>query len=176
MKYRHGWTMVELLLVLAILSLLATFAGSSLTVMLDQKRAGSKLSQLYHLLRYSRHQAVVQGLFVTVCPSLDRLRCSGDWSAPIIVFTDLNSDEAINGEDRLLRELNFVASGQDILLRASARRQFIQFKATGVSNGIAGSLVICEQSRSFYPGKVVISLTGRISLKNMDIIPCGGPG
>ena len=166
--------MVELLLVLAIFSLLASLASSSFTVILDQKRAGTKLSQLYHLLRYSRHQAVVQGLFVTVCPSFDRLQCSGDWSAPIIVFTDTNSDEVINGEDRLLRELDLLANGQNIVLRASARRQFIQFKATGVSNGIAGSLVICDQSRSFYPSKLVISLTGRISLKSMDIIPCGG--
>lgn len=166
--------MVELLVVLAIFTLLAGLAGASMGAMLERKRAASSLSQLYHLLRYSRHQAVVRGHFVTVCPSRDRLRCNGDWSAPVIAFTDTNSDEVINGDDSLLRELSAPDNGQDILFRASARRQFIQFKPSGASNGIAGRLMICEQSRSFYPRKLVISLTGRISLKNIDIIePCG---
>jgi type IV fimbrial biogenesis protein FimT len=176
MKYRQGWTMVELLLVLAIFSLLAGLASSSLGTMLENKRAAASLSQLYHLLRYSRHEAVVRGHFVTVCPSLDRLRCNGDWSAPVIVFTDSNSDETINGDDTLLRELRVPVNGQAIQFRASARRQFMQFKPTGVSNGIAGKVMICEQSRTFYPRKLVISLGGRISMKNIDIIESCGSG
>jgi len=168
MKYRQGWTIIELLMVLAITSLLVGMAVPPFTAMLDNYRASSKLNQIYHLFNYSRQQAVIHGQFVTVCPSRNRRQCIGDWTAPIIAFIDSNTDEEINGDDRLLRELAFAGGSQGIEFRASSRKQFLQFKASGVSNGIAGSLMICEKSHSLYKNKLVLSLTGRISLKSID--------
>jgi type IV fimbrial biogenesis protein FimT len=167
MKYRQGWTMVELLIVLAIFSLLAGLASQALVPLLENHRARSNLNQLYHLLEFSRYQAVIQRQMVTVCPSLDGTACTTDWSAPVLAFTDSNSNERIDAGDQLLRELTLSLDRQQIIMRASAQRQFLQFKPSGVSNGIAGSLVICDKSHSYYPTRLVVSLTGRISLKDI---------
>lgn len=160
--------MLELLIVLALISLLAGLTGSPLATMMDAHRARSNLQQLYHLLNYARQQAVIHRRYVTVCPSRNQQSCDDDWSAPLIVFTDSNKDESINGEDRLLRHLALAGERPGVVIRASSRRRFLQFKATGTSNGIAGSVLICDKSRNYYPRKLVISLTGRISLKNID--------
>ena len=165
--------MVELLMVLAIFSLLASLASQPLITLLENHRASSNLTQLYHLLEYSRQQAVTRRQIVTVCPSLDGISCTDDWSAPLVSFTDRNGDEIINATDQLLRQLKLAVDRQQIIMRASANRKFLQFKPSGVSNGIAGSLMICEKSHSYYPTRLVISLTGRISLKNIHFkSPC----
>lgn len=164
MRYRQGMTMVELLLVLAIAAILVSFGAPALHNAHTRYQARSGFQALLHMVRFARQSAVVKRQYVTVCPTLDRLSCSDDWSRPVMVFVDMNKNEHIDAGDNLLAYQEFRLSRGWFKLSASARRQYLQFKPSGVSNGVAGNIRLCGAEPSLSAFKLVVSLSGRISL------------
>jgi type IV fimbrial biogenesis protein FimT len=89
-----GFTLVELLLALAIagmLTLASTSAFLSWLPRYHQRNQADALVQAFHL---ARAEAIKRGHRVTLCPTLDRVACDpgGRWERGLLVFADLDHD------------------------------------------------------------------------------------
>ncbi len=89
----RGFTLVELMVVLAIAAILALIAAPAFTEIINLTRRRAYANQLYEDLAFARNEAIKRGVPVTACPSTDGTTCSGaaTWSSGWIVFVDPTS-------------------------------------------------------------------------------------
>lgn len=82
-----GFTLVELLVTLAIAAILVTLAAPAMTSFLAEQAAAGNADELAATFRFARSEAIKRSASVTVCASTDGAACDqdGDWAAGWIV-------------------------------------------------------------------------------------------
>jgi type IV fimbrial biogenesis protein FimT len=103
----EGFTLVELLIVVAIAAILATLGTPSYLSTITSFRLSTEVNGLVGDLQYARSEAVKQGLTVQVCISTDSATCSTattSWAAGhIVVVSPFGANCAAAGACTVLR-------------------------------------------------------------------------
>jgi len=74
-----GFTLVELMVTIAIAALLLSIGVPSFTAMYEATRSANEIQKINDLFAFARNQAVNYGSTVTVCPYAAS-PCGNDWS------------------------------------------------------------------------------------------------
>lgn len=82
MNRQGAFTLIELAVTVALLSLVATIAVPALTDVIERNRQQAVMNQLQSLLQDARSRAVMNGKIVELCPSADGVNCVNDWTQP----------------------------------------------------------------------------------------------
>jgi len=107
MTKEMGFTLVELLVVMAIIALLMAFGVPSFRSITYSSRVSSEANAMLGDLQFARSEAQKGGQSVTVCASTDQNTCSANnvWGAGWIVFLDVDSNGTRNtATEALLRK------------------------------------------------------------------------
>ncbi|WP_108123891.1 GspH/FimT family protein [Saccharospirillum mangrovi] len=164
----HGWTLIELLVSLALLALLTAVALPGYQSLIQTQSANRLRDDLFAHLTLARTQARTLGLPVAVCTTTDlfvanpnNLQCAsagGDWTPGWFVFVDLNEDKQHQDGEPL------ISVYEDAPLNVSVRfnlNRAVLFDRQGRASGSNGSFFVCRLDIEFLSA-VVISPTGRI--------------
>lgn len=168
-KSQQGWSLIEILTTLTIIALLSSLSLPNFNSWFQQRTQSALFRSLYHLTYFSRSQAISLQTYVTLCPTNDHVNCSHNWDdTSVMVFSDSNKNEQLDApEDQLLRVMSLPQNKPCLALRASGGKQYLQFKATGASNGIAGHFRFCDPVHNHIAKKLVISLNGRPTIQDL---------
>jgi type IV fimbrial biogenesis protein FimT len=117
MKPQAGFTMIELLVVIMIVSILMGVGVPSYKYVTSSNRLSAEVNGLLGDMQLARSEAIKQGLSVTVCASQDQASCSksSDWSSGWIVFTDLGDVGVRDGDEPILRTGKALHPGDKLL-------------------------------------------------------------
>ena len=102
----RGFTLVELMVAMAVLAVLLTVAVPSFQQQIKKMRVASERSRMVVLLASLRQEAIKRNAQVRMCPSSDGATCGvvGGWSGGSLLFLDKNGDGAFDaGSDEMLR-------------------------------------------------------------------------
>lgn len=168
MMHKAGFTLIELMITIAMLAILASLAAPSFQQMIVNNRIATDTNLLIGDLNLARGEAIKRGARVTVCASSNGTSCTGaaDWSAGRLVFVDEGVAGTVDGNDgdaaHSLRNIAAVSNGNSLgESTAFAPSGYVSYLSTGFSSSV-GTLTICH---SGYVGRnVSISATGRTSL------------
>lgn len=162
MKRTQGFTLLELLIGIAILGIISAIAAPSLSELLVKNRVDNEISQLQRLLLQTRNSAVNKSETVTICPLSGTNVCQNSWKNAISIFIDLDNDgvyEPTNNEE--LIQVKEASNNDDTLVFPFTR---VSYQPTGILNGVFnGTFNYCPNDHNELSRGVIVSRsTGRI--------------
>ncbi len=152
-----AFSLIELLLMLAILAIVATIGMPNLRELWQRLQAEHFMRQLSQHLAYARIHAIAQQQPVQICPRHGVI-CSADWnSAPI----QLHQKALKNWQDLLLRELKLPVHSHQLYYS----RPSLQFRSDGGLDLLeSGTFVFCSKEPYQWHFRLTISQAGRSRL------------
>ena len=156
---QHGLTLPELLVTLAVASILTVGAGNRLAGFIQENRMAAEVNAFVTALHLARNEAVKRGTRVVICPSRDGNNCgnSQDWDSGWLLFQ--SNDRERDLDEPLLQSGNPTQSG--ITMRSGNRRKRIVYQQDGSSGGTNGSFTFCDHRKLAKPRVICLSNTGR---------------
>lgn len=174
-----GFTLVELLVVLALLAILQTQATPALSAMVNSIRLTSAVNSLLSSLHLARSEAAKHNSRAVVCKSASGDACttSGGWEQGWIVFHDSNNNAVLEATETVL--LRQQALPGALLFKGNAPLvNYVSFTPTGVTRYIsgafqAGTLTVCQRSATQADARqIVISSSGRPRTVRTSVDSC----
>lgn len=173
MTKHRGFTLIELVITVAIAAILITLAVPSFSTMIKNNRRAAAVNELVVDINFARSEAVKRGSRVSLCRTSDYaaavptcLAGSG-WEQGWIVFDDEDGNREPNSAADVLR--SHPPLSNNITIRGSTPSadslgNRIQYAASGRLAAVGnGTLVLCDD-RSAGPEarEVIVANTGRV--------------
>jgi type IV fimbrial biogenesis protein FimT len=140
---RRGFTLVELLVVLAVGSILLAIAVPGYGFLVSTSRLAAVTNDLVSNLQLARSEAVKRGMRVTVCKTGNAMAvppacdATAGWHQGWLVFVDDGAQGVIDANDSLLRVHE--RAHADVLITANSHiSRFISYLPDGRSRGMTG--------------------------------------
>ncbi|MEN8166318.1 MAG: GspH/FimT family protein [Pseudomonadota bacterium] len=171
MKKRSGFTLIELMITLAVMTIVLTMGVPSFLQMMRNNHTVTQANQLVTSLNLARSEAVKRGMRVTV------MKTGAEWENGWRIFSDLDGDSVLDddgdavlcelGEDCVLRI--YPALSDNYTLRTGGNfTNWVAYLPTGQSKGDPFSndtFRLCADDQDTAKGRsIAISLLGRITM------------
>ncbi|MCP5012166.1 MAG: prepilin-type N-terminal cleavage/methylation domain-containing protein [Aestuariibacter sp.] len=159
-----GFTLVELMITLAIAGITLTLAVPALRETIIKNRVAAEVNSLVATLNKGRSEAVKRGNSVSFCTSSNGTSCGGNWEQGWLMFDDTDGDGAFDAGETLITVAQGFASSDT--LSYTATNTFVRFKSGGFAQE-AGVFKLCDSSNTAkYARSLYISSTGRVRLSS----------
>jgi len=169
MAIQHGWTLIELMIVVAIGSLMLAAALPQYRDWIATHQLANVAEQLAGSMNLARAEAIKRGYRVNLCRTLDRRHCSNTagWENGWLVFVDANRDGEKNDDEPLLRAESASPSG----IRVGGNRpvaDYVSYTSLGNARLINGALqmgtfTLCRTG--LHAVHVVLANSGRVRIE-----------
>lgn len=163
-RSKTGFTLVEMIVVVAIAMVLLAIALPSMAALLRTNRLATAANEMLVMLRFTRSEAIKRRHRVTACVSPAHISCdsAGGWHRGWIVFSDDNSNGEREPGEVVLRAGTARHDGLVITGNLSLATT-VSFVASGRVQRIGGALsmgtiTLCSDGEARY---VVVNRVGR---------------
>lgn len=156
-----GFTLVELMITLAITGILAGVSIPSMQAFIEHQRTSSAISTLNSHIALARISAVTHNQRTVLCPTTNGQTCAGgtDWSLGWMVFADKNNNRKLDAEDEVL-QTDLAPSNRHLRIVSSIGRQQLRYLPDGRSAGSNLTLSVCN-AKGEVLGRVIVNNVGR---------------
>jgi type IV fimbrial biogenesis protein FimT len=175
----RGFTLLELMVTLAVLAIILGIAVPSFKGLLVRARIGAAANQLVAGLQTARMLAIRSNSRVEMCPSTDGATCSGsDWRRFIVVVQKggptVERDVQMNGG-------SMVAIASPAVTAATPNKVWFLadgFVRTGTAAGPTqtGTISVCTTQLGSENARDVQFDVSRVSVSRQTRAACGAPG
>jgi type IV fimbrial biogenesis protein FimT len=133
----QGFTLIELMVTLAVLAIVVSLAAPGFNSMISNNRSTSMASELVAAANFARSEAIKRGKPVSICPSSDGDTClasADEWAKGWLVFIDsAASDSAVPGVSAALRHWNKLDKKAVISFKKGATAAaYLRFNSKGM--------------------------------------------
>ncbi len=159
-KLTKGFTLIELMVTIAVAGILTMIALPNLSEFLVKMRVDNEVTEIQRLLLTARNTAITSGLNTSLCPLKNDNTCDAitNWTGRIGVVRI----DAVNG-DVLIKEKAAIKTG-DQLIFAFTDVTYNPAGQLGFFNGNSSTFSYCPRGNPDYSRGVVVTISGRSSL------------
>ena len=165
-----GFTILELLITMAIIAILAGIAAPSYNSMIARNKVNSMRENLANALQYARSEAIKRKVNVIVCASANHTGCNGgtDWHQGWVIFADDNGNNSIESGERLQVQYSY-----SDLVTGSVGDSRVSFTPSGRPDRGENQIIgVCDPNDANNGKALRISATGTISRQGQANAGC----
>ena len=161
MNRQRGFTLIELIITMALAAIVLTIGVPSFQAMMRNNRAATYTNEFMSALNLARSEAIKRGWRVAMCPGT-QTGCNGNaWGNGWIVFVDADANG--NGILDEATDNNGILDSGELVLRV--------YEAFGGNTTLLGSAPV-SQYISFSPDGATRLAGGNVSLPCTPTLPC----
>lgn len=173
----RGFTLVELMIVLAVAAILLSIAVPSFRTTIQNNRLITEANDFVTALHLARSEAIKRRARVTLCKSTDGAVCTatGGWEQGWIAFVDSNNNNSRDAGEEIVRVHGAADGAITARGNAGVADNFISYLASGMTTlPDPGTLVLCD-TRGFgdFARSVQIAIAGRVSARSATAAGAG---
>lgn len=173
--WRQGFTLIELMITLAVMAIVVAMAAPGFNNMITNNRSTSMASELVATVNYARSEAIKQAKRVSICPSTNGTSClasADDWAKGWLVFVDnAASDSAAVSEGTVLRHWDKLDKNAVVSLKKDTTAiTYLRFNTKGMLARAGGADTDARTFDAYVTGckgdagrKITIGIAGLIS-------------
>ncbi len=170
-RHARAFSLIEILVVLAIAGILASMALPSMHSLLQRQRLQAAVGALSNAIDLTRAQAIARGRRVVLVP----LGAAGDdWRSGWVVFVDTNQDRRPGPGEEVISSHGPVDEGINIDFNFTSNRApyYIAYNGAGRSCSDSSSMAARWGTLSLFSGpeirRIKISMLGRVRVCNPE--------
>jgi len=162
MKWVKGFTLIELMITLAVIAIVSAIAAPSFAEIIADNKQVTRYNQLIASIALARSEAIKRGIRTSICQSSDGSSCtkqSKQWHLGWIVYTDSDGDNKVDKDETIL--LVQQPFNDEVTISFGGRNRIAYYPdglAVGSSNG---TFLICDARQDQAKSGLIISISGR---------------
>lgn len=160
-QHTSGFSLLEMLVVLVIIGLVLSLSVPTFKTFLTRSKSEVLANQLMRSIQLARSQALVLGVPVILCPSLDHVSCTNTWSDGQIIIAD-------NAEKTVLAVLNLPKQAGVLRWRSSLNQTILRFYADGTTHYTAGTFWYCVEGAKHPEWEIRMNSLGRARFERVE--------
>jgi type IV fimbrial biogenesis protein FimT len=161
-KTLNGYTLIELLVTMAIGSVLLSVVTPGISALNQKDRQTAVVNSFVATLNAARSEAINRNARMTVCQSDNGYECgTAGWDKGWVVFTDSGVPGEVDEGDTVLHFSEPLPD--DIRLSSSKFNTYISYFSDGTSND-SGSFELCNSRDQSAVKSICISAAGRTTI------------
>lgn len=162
-----GITLIEMIFTMGLIAIMSMMAIPYMQNLIAKQKLSADLLKIKGIIETARNKAITHRYKVKICgleTAIEAVaeqepRCSSDWS-------NLNVIMSKSGKDpQILHSLHLNQHYDLIEWSAFQRKPYLELTPNGFTNHQNGTLYICHPNFSNLHRAVVVSKTGRVSIK-----------
>lgn len=178
-RLNPGFSLVELLVSMAVLAMLMTVALPAYTAMLTNHRLATQANSFLNALHLARSEAIKRNVRVALCKSSTGEHCAdaGGWQQGWIVFEDANNNGLRDEAETLIMRAPPLKAGF-VMTGNSPVAEYVSYTPMGLTKMSsdafqAGTITLCPPAGKINSARqVIISITGRPRIAKGAAILC----
>lgn len=175
----RGFTLIELMVVIAVATILLGFGIPSMTALLNSNKLTAASNALLSSMRLARSEAFKRNSRVILCKSFDGASCTtaGGWEQGWIVFHDANDDGEHDATEVVIERGNPLPPSLRLTGNSTVAR-YVSFMATGTARMTgggfqAGTVTVCNLSASGGEARqIILNAVGRPRVLRVAVASC----
>ena len=173
-----GFTLLELIVTLALAAIIITVAVPAFQETIRRNRRATQANDLVSALSLARSEAIKRGEMVTICRSDDQASCTAgaNWEDGWLVFADSNAAGGdtigtLDAGEELLRVYEGLSGGNTLRVGANFQ-DYLSYLPDGLSRSSGGgfgadTFSLCDYQGDPTDGRyIAINITGRVQVRD----------
>jgi len=163
---QHGYTLHDVLITLAVVSIVAIVATPTLLKFVQHHHLASAANSLITALMTARSESIKRNVRAVLCPSRDGIQCLGisgahtAWHDGYLLFADNNANHRREPEEPLLHVFDKTLH---IRIYTTSGRGHVTYQPNGQASGTNATFLFCG-TEAIALRSLVVSNTGRARL------------
>ena len=165
MKTNSGFTLLELLITVALISIVMAIAIPSMTTFNHNDRLTTNINTLIGHLAYARSEAVKRSQQVSLCVSNDGATCTGgnNWEDGWIIYIDADGSNTFDAAEEVLRAQQALTGNQALTPTPLTSQVTYDYRGFATS---APSFQLCDNRTGPHGKTISISNAGRVRFQD----------
>ncbi len=161
-KNFHGFTLVELIITMAIAGILFSSAIPAFSNMLVHNQQTSVLQTLFTHLNFARAEAIKSNQHVLLCKSSNGNQCSTttSWSDGWLIFSDTDNNKMVNDDEYVIYTQQSLPRNISLGYKGFGSKNYFRYYPDGRSSA-NGTFTLCSRSDEKSALVIIISRVGR---------------
>jgi len=156
--HTRGFTLIELMITVALLGILVALAMPSFSDLMRRTKIESAASNVMVSLATARNEAVKRGRNVSICSSTDGTNCSGsnNWATGWLIYSSAGTP---------IKVFDALQTGISVVGDATHVQHQVTFTSSGSTTlGGAGNITICMTGQTSRVVDIAVSGRARVAL------------